>query len=835
MTFKIPYAFGESGDLNSVPDTSTGTELSFQQGWSQAYELAQDQAGYRELDRAQHNFLWNVVTGNIKQWQEQTYPSWFADIEYPVGAKVRRNNKNYNKQTNNDGTGSEPGLSADWVVVDELQSQNDIVGGSIFKGEDGEHVQNGDEIPAGTTHLRISIGGSDLLVAAWSDLTLPATVTTVPTSDNGFNGYDIVTDQGTFEFVSIQTKEDRGNGKSTGWGVDLDDEVTNQQPQLQRYASESSLFEIPYNKKVFTNDEILIPHGNVDISGEITAIGATGSFALGAVVTIGEYAGQQQTTISVAANKGDATLNVTSTSGIEVGDIVTIYDSTDFSFAPQRFYYRAGEHLKVSEVVSSTQLRFTGQLYDNYAVGINLYKLNPKKCNIKSLNVTVEDEAAYAVTLESISEGVIPNTRLSGGRVATLQRNRCYDLEFETPSNVQSFDDGSTTNYAHYTLACQKVVDMNPNVRALRHALALTGRDQELSIPNRECGAIGGTATTFSSTPGVTAVDFHGCTENCFYDKMDIFGGTNVGGKNNRVHSRIYQGFQPTCIRGSEMVNANHDFSGSTLITSLAGAQSYGQVIDIGGLTDPINSGLESGGLLDFSYIEIDTSAGNPSAQSKFIEIANRGYVGDDLKISFIGARRVGDTSQSNWFRINIGQVISGSAFDKIDLRDADMDGIALRSLANETLCDGYKSVGSSVMTQLAVGLEVFVANGRAILGNVHVEDCNLSPVNVRGETAISGTRRAYLGNIKCIDGNKSAGSTTEENSGMALRDLDFAQYNDVLTLGLSVDVSAVNALRANNVTTLVVGSWHAEGYSNNDLSLAGGTAANNMQFGYTP
>lgn len=135
-------------------------------------------------------------------------------------------------------------------------------------------------------------------------------------------------------------------------------------------------------------------------------------------------------------------------------------------------------------------------------------------------------------------------------------------------------------------------------------------------------------------------------------------------------------------------------------------------------------------------------------------------------------------------------------------------------------------------MAQLSVGLEVFICDGRALLGDVHVEDCNLSPVNVRGETAVAGTRRAYIGNLKAIDGNKALGSTTEENSGLALRNLDFAQYNDVTTLGLAVNAGAVNAIRANAVTTLVVGSWHAQGYANNALSLTGGTAAVNMKFG---
>ena len=615
------------------------------------------------------------------------------------------------------------------------------------------------------------------------------------------------------------------------YGVNFADSAADQHQALQSYASHAREFNIPSDVELFTNDEILIPHANVDISGRINANGATGAFTKGAVVTIGQYSAVQTTTILSAAIIGLEFLDVVSTADLRVGDIITLYDPTDFSFAPHRAYYRAGEHLKISEIVSPTRVRCTNTLFDNYAAGIAVYKLNPTKCSIKNLNVHLGTECAYAVTLESIAEGVVLSSACSGGAIATIHRNRCYDVTFLNPSNVQWFNDGSTTNYAHYTLASQKVVDLNPNVRAFRHALTLAARDQVLSVPCRQCGAVGGSAASFTNQPGVTAIDFHGSTEACFYDDMDVYGGANIGGKNNRVSSRIRQVLQPTCIRAGELVNTNHDYSGCAIFTSKADSQGYAQWIDIGGITDNISASTQAGGVLDFSNLVIDTSAGNPAVSSKTIEIKNRGYGGSTIKVSFKGAKRVGATSQSNWQRIYVGDIVSGAPFGEIDMRDCDLDGIATRLKANKVLVDGYKSIGSSIMSQLSVGLEVFICDGRALLGDVHVEDCSLSPVNVRGETTVAGTKRAYISNLKAINGNKASGSTTEENSGLALRDLDFAQYNDVITLGLAVNANAVNALRANAVTTLVVGSWYAQGYASNTLSRTGGTAVN-MKFG---
>ncbi|AGH57086.1 hypothetical protein VPNG_00062 [Vibrio phage VBP47] len=53
------------------------------------------------------------------------------------------------------------------IDVAVTEAQNDIIGGSIFKGSNGEHVQNGDTVPSGTTHLRVEIGGEPTIVAMY--------------------------------------------------------------------------------------------------------------------------------------------------------------------------------------------------------------------------------------------------------------------------------------------------------------------------------------------------------------------------------------------------------------------------------------------------------------------------------------------------------------------------------------------------------------------------------------------------------------------------------------------------------------------------------------------
>lgn len=123
----------------------------------------------------------------------------------------------------------EQGSSAWKLSVGEqyvTTAQGDVLGGKLFKGSNGEYVQNGDLVPVGTTHLRVLIGGESVILVAWDALNLPATVTTTPTTDNGTGGYDVITDQGTFEFVTLENKELRDQVDIRGWGAADNQDVT---------------------------------------------------------------------------------------------------------------------------------------------------------------------------------------------------------------------------------------------------------------------------------------------------------------------------------------------------------------------------------------------------------------------------------------------------------------------------------------------------------------------------------------------------------------------------------------------------------------------------------
>lgn len=124
MATRIPYDFATAGDTEEIPSVSSTDELSFQSGWTDAYEKDSTESGYRYISRSEHNYLWNVITSNIKEWQEQAFPDWISDeldsgtpYAYDTGAIVRyTDGLNYVSLV--DSNTGEPSVSSDWEQFD---------------------------------------------------------------------------------------------------------------------------------------------------------------------------------------------------------------------------------------------------------------------------------------------------------------------------------------------------------------------------------------------------------------------------------------------------------------------------------------------------------------------------------------------------------------------------------------------------------------------------------------------------------------------------------------------------------------------------------------------
>lgn len=97
MATYIQKPFAINGDITEIPtETTLNGAVSFQQGYTQYYELdpATDPLAQR-IERSKMNYLFNTITANTKEWQEQTFPTWISDsgsgtpFGYQIGAIVK--------------------------------------------------------------------------------------------------------------------------------------------------------------------------------------------------------------------------------------------------------------------------------------------------------------------------------------------------------------------------------------------------------------------------------------------------------------------------------------------------------------------------------------------------------------------------------------------------------------------------------------------------------------------------------------------------------------------------------------------------------------------------
>lgn len=90
-TFRIQLPFADRGDKVSVPQVDiTNNFVNFDQGYTIDYEREIGQsADAKAVERRKQNWLFNLLTSNIKQWQEQGFPQWYKALQYSEGSCVR--------------------------------------------------------------------------------------------------------------------------------------------------------------------------------------------------------------------------------------------------------------------------------------------------------------------------------------------------------------------------------------------------------------------------------------------------------------------------------------------------------------------------------------------------------------------------------------------------------------------------------------------------------------------------------------------------------------------------------------------------------------------------
>lgn len=212
-------------------------------------------------------------------------------------------------------------------------------------------------------------------------------------------------------------------------------------------------------------------------------------------------------------------------------DLICIYNPNDYSFLPQRPYYKAGEFMKVFSS-DGTSITTAGRTWEDYAAAdVDIYKINPIKIKFNCFNVLADNSATNNPVTFIFCEGLsLFGYNNIGSKNAGVTLDRCYNFSIPEPC--------ATNNSALVGLNYGVVISNSQNGRvsgganiAGRHCVTFGGGASICSVPNREV-IISNAVLKNGSTNGTGGGDFHGNTSkcqyiNCFIDHASVGGVSN--------------------------------------------------------------------------------------------------------------------------------------------------------------------------------------------------------------------------------------------------------------------------------------------------------------------
>lgn len=285
----------------------------------------------------------------------------------------------------------------------------------------------------------------------------------------------------------------------------------------------------------FCNEPLVVP-STVHLLGagretHLLFTGSTGTFSDGAcVVCKGSLT--LLPTINIAVAKGATTIAFQTDPTLEAGDVFAIYDTDDFSFHPERAYYRAGEFFRV---VSRTgpSVEVDAPAFDAYTTGVNIecHKLTPTYGSIRGIRVSGRNTSTEACILIRHGDGfALDSIWTDSSQLSGISLDRCFET---TLRRFTHFDHGTAAglNYGLAIVNSQRVEATQMYLSATRHGLSTGGASVDAGVPNRQVRV---THTQCYSTENYSG-DMHGNTEHCEYAHCTFGAGLSWSGDFNRL------------------------------------------------------------------------------------------------------------------------------------------------------------------------------------------------------------------------------------------------------------------------------------------------------------
>lgn len=277
---------------------------------------------------------------------------------------------------------------------------------------------------------------------------------------------------------------------------------------------------------------------NVSLEGD--GIGATvldgstasyGSLISGRHIQTAGGSWTQIPDLSANVSKGARTLTFLTAPSLVPGDVIQIYNPTDYSFSGFRPEYRAGEFIRVAKV-SGTTVTLQGTLCDSYtATSVDVYKLEgATSCYLRGFTLkglASASNAVFGINFFNSVDSSIESVRVYGCSYTQISINQCFNVQLRGCTGEEDF----TTNFGgDYGLAIANSHIVNVNggyYAAARHGVTTGGFS---GVGCVSCRYMSFQGVTISTSGDSQAADFHGNMEYSWFDNCVLDGGFAGGG-----------------------------------------------------------------------------------------------------------------------------------------------------------------------------------------------------------------------------------------------------------------------------------------------------------------
>lgn len=311
--------------------------------------------------------------------------------------------------------------------------------------------------------------------------------------------------------------------------------------------------------------------------------------------------------LAIDAAPGAQKLKFASAHGLSSGDTMTLWNSTTASFSNWRANYHDGEHARVAQALSPTEILLDRQLRANLPIASTQCFRRPMK-GIKlvgNLRYRAPDTLHTACRLRHLDDSCIDCLNVSGGASAALTLQKCFGV---TGHRIQATQHGAMggTDYGLLIGNSQAINFTSGAFRGRRHAVTLGGDAAPGAVPCRDVEVHGEYANDPSS--GVTALTVHGNAEDYVLRGVS-HGGVSLGGDRGAFYGHAYSPTQSNLytIHFAELLGTTFSLDGSRVNSSgnpNAGGKARG-VINLGGGEQSISANTVRGGIISLRDVEL--------------------------------------------------------------------------------------------------------------------------------------------------------------------------------------------------------------------------------------